>query len=57
MLKIKDGKGQIIGVLKDEDTEPSIKKINRKRCMTCHGTGWVFKDREPPFPKCIECEK
>ena len=57
MLKIKDGEGQVVGVLKDEDTEPSIKKINRRQCGLCHGTGWVFKDVDPPFNKCTECER
>ena len=53
MLKIKDGKGQIIGVLKDEDTEPNIIK---KKCTECDGTGWAFKNRNPPFHKCSLCE-
>jgi len=54
MLKIKDNKGKIIGVLKDEDTEPSI-DVKDKGCPECDGTGWIFKDRNPPFPKCPKC--
>jgi hypothetical protein len=50
MLKIKDEDGKVIGTLKDEDTEPSMK------CVKCEGTGWNFKDRVPPFPECI-CKK
>ena len=48
MLKIKDKKGKIIGVLRDEDTEPAI-----KQCIRCDGTGWDFKEKDPPFPKCV----
>jgi len=51
MLKIKDEDGKVIGVLKDQDTEPTIKK-----CVKCEGTGWDFKDKSPPFPECI-CKK
>jgi hypothetical protein len=55
VLKIKDGKGKIIGVLKDDDTEPSISEITNKDCLECDGTGWSFKNRKPPFPKCPKC--
>ncbi len=47
VLKIKDKSGKVIGVLKDEDTEPTI-----EQCVKCDGTGWDFKDKSPPFPEC-----
>ena len=52
MLKIKDKKGQVVGVLKDEDTEP---KLTNKKCKECDGTGWNFKNTKPPFHKCSKC--
>ena len=48
VLKIKDKDGKLIGTLRDEDTEPTLVK-----CKKCDGTGWNFKDRSPPFPRCI----
>lgn len=30
MLKMKDSKGQVVGVLKDEDTEPTINKAKEE---------------------------
>ena len=54
MLKIKDNKGKIVGVLKDEDSEPSMNTKDTK-CLECDGTGWIFKNKTPPFPKCPQC--
>lgn len=55
MLKIKDNKGKVIGVLKDEDTEPTISKTTNRDCLECDGTGWDFKKSKPPFSKCSKC--
>ncbi len=51
MLKIKDKNGKVMGVLKDEDTEPTI-----ITCKICEGEGWDFKNKKPPYSKCI-CKK
>ena len=55
MLKIKDGKGKIIGILKDNDTEPTLNNKKNTKCSECEGTGWNFRNKKPPFPKCSLC--
>ena len=30
-------------------------KNNKSNCSVCEDTGWDFKDKPPPFPKCPKC--
>ena len=38
-----------------EKNEPTIVDGVVKDCPVCDGTGWDFKDKPPPFPRCPEC--
>ena len=40
---------------RSENKEPTIIDNVVKDCSVCDGSGWDFKDRPPPFPKCPKC--